>query len=109
MTFTPFRHEKGNLIQTAESVRLQAWLFAVPVTVDEVGEPRAHNFLFFFFLKLEQEREVEKMPQSKFPSSVALKLNLENIEAVWQTSFFWAFSSCLATCQTQKLKTRRSK
>lgn len=50
MAFTPFRHEKGHLIQPVGSIRLQAWLLAVPVA--EAGEPEdpgAHDFLFFFF------------------------------------------------------------
>lgn len=48
MAFTPFRHEEGHLIQTVESIGLQAQLFAVPVTIDKAGDPHAHNFLFFF-------------------------------------------------------------
>lgn len=110
MAFTPFRHEKGHLIQPVGSIRLQAWLLAVPVAeAGEQEDPGAHNFLFFFSfipfsLKSEQEREVEKLLQSKFPCFVSLKLNLENIEAVWQKSCFRAFSSCLLRVKRENLR-----
>lgn len=57
MAFTPFRHEEGHLIQTVESIGLQAWLFAVPVTVAKAGDPHAHNFLFFFSFLLNQSKK----------------------------------------------------
>lgn len=67
MAFTPFRHENGHLIQTVESIRLQTWLFTVLVAVAETGDPRAHNFLFFFLSNWSKKEKLRSCRKANFP------------------------------------------